>query len=302
MADNGLAASVAKPYKSTFGNRLGAYVSGLANVPVDIFKYSGMGANRLMNIAGLRDDKTADQVYSAFASIQNPLDFNDYATKEPAMYTAGNAIGNGVIGGGLAATTTKGLGASLLGGGAVEGALKPALLKADRIYDTAEAQPQIKTQPVRSAMATEPKKGLSAADIRKLAEIESGSTGYNAHNTSSGAYGRYQFIPTTAAAYAKKLGLEGDAWKTPENQDRMFEAFTQDNVRSLEKKGLPVDLFHVYGAHQQGATGFFNILKGNLTPKLESNMRNNLPSDMRNLKGMELRDAWVDYWKGRTEA
>lgn len=139
---------------------------------------------------------------------------------------------------------------------------------------------------------------LTDDQFNKLIEIESGGN-YEAYNERSGAYGKYQFIPSTAAAYAKKLGFVGNEWKKPENQEAMFRAFTQDNIDMLNKKGIPVDAFHVYAAHQQGVGGLSNILAGNMTPSLERNLRSNLPGASSSLKGLALRDAWVNHWKNR---
>jgi len=141
--------------------------------------------------------------------------------------------------------------------------------------------------------------GLSPVELERLVEIESGKHGYDALNKKSGAYGKYQFIPSTAAEYAKRLNIKGDNWKTPENQDRMFQAFTYDNIKELANRGMPTTLFNVYGAHQQGASGFADIMNNKLTPKLERNMRANLPGGEK-LKGQELRSAWINYWKDRT--
>lgn len=162
------------------------------------------------------------------------------------------------------------------------------------------AQNKPTTQPV-SSFVSSPDTGIKPEYIERLAEVESGNLGYDAVNPSSGAYGKYQFIPSTAKAYAEKLGIQGDDWKTPENQDRMFSAFTSDNVRGLRSKNLPTDLFHIYGAHQQGLTGFSNILAGKLTPRLEANMRSNVPNQYKNLSGTDLRDAWINYWKNRMQ-
>lgn len=143
--------------------------------------------------------------------------------------------------------------------------------------------------------------GLSNKDLAKLASFESGNTGYTAFNKGSGAYGKYQFIPSTASEYSAKLGFKGDEWKKPENQEKMFSAFVADNVRGLKQKGLPINLFNVYGAHQQGLTGLSDILAGNMSPSLEKNMRSNLPSEYRNLSGDKLRNTWIKYWKTKTE-
>lgn len=142
---------------------------------------------------------------------------------------------------------------------------------------------------------------LSKAELARLSEIESGGHGYTAFNEGSKAYGKYQFIPSTAKEYASKLGLAGDSWKTPENQEKMFEAFTKDNIAFLQKKGLPVDLFHIYGVHQQGRKGFSEILQGKLNPARERTMRSNVPNKYKHYKGESLRRAWMDHWKEKTE-
>ena len=156
------------------------------------------------------------------------------------------------------------------------------------------------TQPVeQAARSNAPVDGLAANLYSpSIAKVESGDD-YTAVNPTSGAYGKYQFIPSTAREYATKLGLEGDSWKTPENQEKMFSAFMADNIRGLQNKNLEVNPFTVYGAHQQGLTGFSNIMAGNLTNKLEANMRSNLPNQFKGLQGMDLRNAWVNYWRNR---
>jgi hypothetical protein len=302
--DQGLAANSVEPYKSTFGNRVAAYATGLTNVPFDLFKYSALGTNKLMNMTGLRDNETAANVYSAFVDLKNPLDINNYETKEPSMFNIGETIGNAVGIGKIAKTiagpnkvlNNRGLAASVSSGAAQESFIEPALKRLTAI----ELPTKQSTTPSNNPPSPS-KTGLNSAEITRLAEIESSNAGYDAFNPRSGAYGKYQFIPSTAKVYAEKLGLKGDEWKTPENQDRMFAAFTADNTRGLERKGLPTDLFHIYGAHQQGLTGFSNILKGNITPTLEKNMRSNIPNEYKNLKGEELRDAWINYWKEKTQ-
>ena len=142
--------------------------------------------------------------------------------------------------------------------------------------------------------------GLSPAQFDKLVELESGRHGYTALHEGSKAYGRYQFIPSTAAEYSARLGFKGDEWKTPENQDKMFQAFTYDNIRKLVDNNMPVNMFNIYGSHQQGSTGFRDIMNNNITPKLERSMRSNLPGSD-NLSGQELRTAWINHWKERTQ-
>lgn len=137
---------------------------------------------------------------------------------------------------------------------------------------------------------------LSDDDFNKLISIESANN-YSALNPTSKAYGRYQFIPSTASSYATKLGIPLDQWKTPENQDKMFKAFTEDNIKQLKSYGIPITPFSIYGAHQQGAKGFSGIMSGKLSDTLENNVRSNVPEQYKSLKGRELIDAWQNHWQ-----
>ncbi|RLA69093.1 MAG: hypothetical protein DRG09_06630, partial [Epsilonproteobacteria bacterium] len=58
--------------------------------------------------------------------------------------------------------------------------------------------------------------------VDKLVKIESTTGKYNVKNHRSGAYGRYQIMPSTAKFYAKKLGIPRSKWKKPYNQDKIF--------------------------------------------------------------------------------
>ena len=114
--------------------------------------------------------------------------------------------------------------------------------------------------------------GLSGSYWDKMANIESGGD-YNAHNKGSGAYGKYQFIPSTMKAYAKKLGITVEQARTPAGQDAMVKKFTADNAAGLRRAGIPVNDQTLYAAHQQGLGGAIALYKGgNVSKKnLESN-------------------------------
>lgn len=144
-------------------------------------------------------------------------------------------------------------------------------------------------------------KELTPEQMNRLVQAESGDEGYTSLNRGSGAYGKYQIIPSTAAYYSKKLGFTGNEWKLPENQDKMMAAITADNIAGLQRNNLPTDLFHVYGAHQQGVRGFNDIMNNKLTPQLEDKLRDNLPDKFQNLEGNLLRNTWVNYWKNKME-
>lgn len=134
--------------------------------------------------------------------------------------------------------------------------------------------------------------------VEKLVKIETTSGKYNVKNHRSGAYGRYQIMPSTAKFYAKKLNIPKYLWKKPYNQDKIFRAIMKDNIKSLKRNGHQVSAFSLYATHQQGAGGFNAIMKNKtLSKKLEKNLRQNLPSNLRKVKKSKLRTTWINYWK-----
>ncbi len=154
--------------------------------------------------------------------------------------------------------------------------------------------------------------------LEKIIAIESGGKGYDVMNTSSAAYGKYQFINSTAKPLAKELGFEGNDWMKPENQDKMFMALTRKNIDGLKTAKIAVDAFSVYGAHQQGLTGFKRIMSNDVKQygQYTKSMMDNLygktladgtkvsslnPKTMTTSQKVEVRDIWVDTWKNNTE-
>jgi hypothetical protein len=134
--------------------------------------------------------------------------------------------------------------------------------------------------------------------VNKLVKIESTTGKYNVKNHRSGAYGRYQIMPSTAKYYAEKLGIAKSKWKTPYNQDKIFKAIMRDNIKSLKRYDLVISAFSLYAAHQQGAGGFNAIMKNKpLSTRLEKNLRTNLPSHLKKVKKSRLRVTWINYWK-----
>jgi predicted transcriptional regulator len=134
--------------------------------------------------------------------------------------------------------------------------------------------------------------------VKKIVKVESTTGDYHAHNKKSGAYGRYQIIPSTAKAYAKKLHIPYSQWKKPHNQDKIFQAILNDNIRALKRNGIKISAFSIYGAHQQGAGGFKSIVKNKrLTKQLERNLRRNLPGKLRRVHRSKLKRTWMAYWK-----
>ena len=136
--------------------------------------------------------------------------------------------------------------------------------------------------------------------INKLVRIESTTGNYNVMNHRSGAYGRYQIMPSTAKFYAKKLGIPQNLWKKPYNQDKIFNAIMQDNIKSLKRNGHKISAFSIYAIHQQGARGFNTIMKNKPISKLiERNMRENLPKKYHNIPKAYLRYVWIKCWKNK---
>jgi hypothetical protein len=136
--------------------------------------------------------------------------------------------------------------------------------------------------------------------VKKVVRTESRNGSYHARNKKSGAYGRYQILPSTARYYAKKLRIPYSQWKRPRNQDRIFQAILRDNILSLKRNNIKVNAFTIYGAHQQGSNGFKAIIKNKkLTKKLERNLRRNLPRHLQKVHRKKLRAAWMRYWKKR---
>jgi hypothetical protein len=134
--------------------------------------------------------------------------------------------------------------------------------------------------------------------VHKLVKIESTTGKYNVKNSNSGAYGRYQIMPSTAKFYAKKLDIPIYKWKKPHNQDKIFNAIMKDNILSLKRNGHKVSAFSLYATHQQGAGGFNSIMRNRaLTKRMEKSLRQNLPDKLRKVRKSKLRATWINYWK-----
>ena len=135
--------------------------------------------------------------------------------------------------------------------------------------------------------------GSSSDDpyLSRLAKVESGGD-YTAVNKGSGAYGRYQFLPSTLNALAKDMSIPVSEAKTPIGQDKLIREFTRRNRNALIKAGYEPTPLNLYAAHQQGIGGALNMLAGG--SKYRKNIASNLPN------GMEPTSAnWFSYWGKR---
>ncbi len=133
--------------------------------------------------------------------------------------------------------------------------------------------------------------GLSGGYWDKMSNIESGGD-YNALNKGSGAHGRWQIMPATSKEYAKKLGLSPDVARSPAGQDAIIKRFTDDNANALRRAGLPVNDKTLYLAHQQGAGGAINLLKGRYDKVSDRNVNSNNPANVS-------KSQFANYWMNR---
>jgi len=126
--------------------------------------------------------------------------------------------------------------------------------------------------------------------FKQLANVESKGK-YDAYNKSSGAYGKYQFIPSTEADMIKKMGITKEYARTPQGQEDMIKRFTADNRAGLIKAGYKPTNMNLWLAHNQGLGGAKAILSGgNVNMK---NIRSNIPG------GNGTVQDYLNHWKSR---
>lgn len=126
-------------------------------------------------------------------------------------------------------------------------------------------------------------------------------------NPATGAFGKYQFLPSTAAALAKanpQLGLPDDVrqW-TSEHQDAAFQAFTAGNAASMAPKlgrqptAGELRLAHYFGAG--GATGLLSLDPNTPFDKVPDGMLGTKTAEVLrvnpNLQGMKVGDLIARY-------
>lgn len=139
---------------------------------------------------------------------------------------------------------------------------------------------------------------LSNVDFDKLIEIESTGS-YTAVNPTSGAYGKYQFIPSTLNQYANRLGMSEQEAKSPAGQEQIFRAFTNDNIAGLEAANIPVTTSSIYLAHQQGLNGLKQIMDGTISPEVRRNILSNIPDSYADKSDEEVIKGWFDTYLPR---
>jgi LysM repeat protein len=154
----------------------------------------------------------------------------------------------------------------------------------------------------------------------KLVKVESSDYGYTADNRNSSAFGKYQFmtdgIKSTGFVYAVAQGYNKDwgageplrDWmrENPKAQDKMFVELTRDNIGGLKRNGITnPTAIDIYGAHQQGVTGYLMILRQEsqkalvLSDEVTRNLRNNLFEDDQGLSGQALAKRWLEHYRNK---
>jgi hypothetical protein len=71
--------------------------------------------------------------------------------------------------------------------------------------------------------------------------------------TNSGAVGRYQFLPSTLKGLLPSVGLTVNDKFSPENQEKLYVAFRQQNSQALKNAGVPTNDLNLHLAHAVGA-------------------------------------------------
>jgi len=126
--------------------------------------------------------------------------------------------------------------------------------------------------------------------FKTLANIESDDS-YTAYNKGSGAYGKYQFIPSTEKAYRNRLGLTKAQARTTQGQEAMIRKLTDDNRKGLIKAGYKPTNFNLWLAHNQGLGGAKAILSNGKVNM--NNIRSNMPNKQGNV------NDYLNYWSNK---
>ncbi len=99
--------------------------------------------------------------------------------------------------------------------------------------------------------------------------------------------------------------FKGESAPLPQMQVPTQDATANLNVPNFERvkefmgimpEAKSADLFQKYMTHQQGAQGYKNLMKGNITPELKSNMKSNMPSNLHSDNVEKLVANFKNYW------
>ena len=123
---------------------------------------------------------------------------------------------------------------AMAGGGAIAAAANPNNAQANPFEAFDEYQKNMKKE-VEKAQNKQ-QAGTNTPYYEQVAQVES-TDNYNALNKDTKAFGKYQFIPSTAEAFVKKygdsIGVTMDNWKEPANQEKLVRVLTEENRANL---------------------------------------------------------------------
>lgn len=174
----------------------------------------------------------------------------------------------------------------------------------DPMLIESKVQPPYPTQPTvgqegYSQFTSLPPEPTKAFDLdiylEKLAHHESrgAKDPYTAGNK-SGAYGKYQVLPSTLKEAAKQMGITIKYGNTPEGQEKVIRHLTNNNLKAMKRHGLPETYLGAWAYHNQGTTGGRRIMKYEGKPSTR-NMRSNLPSHVATTSP-EYLQYWASKW------
>jgi len=120
------------------------------------------------------------------------------------------------------------------------------------------------------------KYGKSLSQL-SIGQVLTESTPRMANNT--GAVGRYQFLPSTLKGLLPLAGLKETDQFSPENQEKLYTAFKQQNSQALKNAGVQPNDVNLHLAHAVGA--------GNVPILLKPENQNKIAADVLNLSGAD---------------
>ncbi len=136
-----------------------------------------------------------------------------------------------------------------------------------------------------------------------IAQFESDADDpYTALNKGSGAYGKYQHLPSMTRKASKRLGKTTEYLRTPEGQEEAQNWLLKENTAELGRRGMKVTPMNAYGIHQQGGYLYSKMMSGKeLSPKDQKLIAGNTPERFRGSTG-NLVDDWKSaYGRNKSE-
>lgn len=160
--------------------------------------------------------------------------------------------------------------ATIVGGGALTLAQAVGAAEAGGSYNVAFGDREDpKTGKVRNIMGLKTAEEFSGKKLSEmtLEEIKKFQEYRNKEKKNTGAVGKYQFVGTTLfgtkdrPGLVQRLGLPMDTKFSPQVQDQLNQTLFQDNVKLLQRNGVPTTPGNLYMAHYIGAGGATAVYK-----------------------------------------